>query len=55
VATTVGRASPPIVIRGRQEAWIAGGQLFVLALESPEGNWPQAAATFDRLVAKVEI
>jgi hypothetical protein len=39
------------VIRGRQIAWIAGGTLYVLALEAPEQAWAADGDRYDRLAA----
>lgn len=49
----VANSTPPTVIRGRQLAWVAGGQLYVLALEAPEADWARVAPLFDRLSAPI--
>jgi hypothetical protein len=54
VETTVGGATVPTVIRGRQQAWLADGRVFVFALEAPENDWSDAVDGFDRLVDKIE-
>lgn len=53
VATTVGGATAPTVIQGRQAAWIKDGRLLVLAFEAPEQNWDEDDDDFDRLVDEV--
>jgi hypothetical protein len=53
VETTVGGATVPTVIRGRQEAWIKDGRIFVLALEAPEDDWDEANDKYDRLIDEV--
>jgi hypothetical protein len=55
VRSVVGHGSPPMVVRGRQVAWIADGELLALALEAPEGYWDAVGGSFDRLVAAVSI
>jgi hypothetical protein len=55
VATTIGGASPPQVIRGAQIAWIEDGQIHVLALEAPDDAWDASRATFERVVAHLRI
>ena len=53
VQTTVGRATAPVVIYGRQYNWIANGTLYVLALEAPEDQWNTARDHFARILDTV--
>lgn len=55
VATTIGGASPPRVIRGAQIAWIEDGQIHVLALEAPDDAWDASQVIFERVVAQLRI
>jgi hypothetical protein len=55
VRTVVGRSTPPTVMRGRQVAWIADGELVLLALEAPESYWDAVGGSFDRLTAALAI
>jgi hypothetical protein len=55
VRADAARAALPQVVRGRQVAWLAGGMLYVLALEAPEPAWVSVADRFDHLVAAVAI
>ncbi len=55
VATTIGGASPPEVIRGEQIAWISDDQVHVLALESPNDAWDASRDIFDRIVSQLQI
>ena len=54
VETTIGGATVPTVIRGRQVAWIKDGRISVFAIEAPENDWSEAVAPFDRLVDKIQ-
>lgn len=53
VKTTVGGATAPIVIRGREVAWIKNGKVYVYAIEATEGNWSDISGNFQRLVDKI--
>lgn len=53
VQTTVGRATAPVVVYGRQYNWVANGTLYVLALEAPEDQWTTARAHFARILDTV--
>ena len=53
VQTTVGRATAPVVIYGRQYNWVANGTLYVLALEAPEDQWNAARNHFARILDSV--
>lgn len=53
VQTTVGRATAPVVIHGRQYNWVANGTLYVLALEAPETQWNTARDHFARILDTV--
>lgn len=45
----VANSTPPVVVVGRQLAWVADGRLYALALEAPEDDWGRVAPLFDRL------
>lgn len=51
--TTIAQSSPPVVVMGWQLAWVADDQLYVLALEAPERDWPRVEPLFSRLAAAV--
>ncbi len=53
VRTTVGRATAPVVVRGRQYSWIQNGSLYVLALEAPEEQWNAARDDLARVLDTV--
>jgi hypothetical protein len=54
VQSTPGSATVPTVIRGRQYAWLKNGQLYVIAVEGPEGDWNQLRDDADRMAGKIE-
>lgn len=53
VKTTIGGATVPTVMRGRQVAWIKDGKLYTFALEAPKDDWGSASGDFGRLVDKI--
>lgn len=53
VKTTIGGSTVPVVMRGRQAAWIKNGKLFVFAVEAPSDDWGRVTSEFGRLVDKI--
>lgn len=53
VKTTIGGATAPIVIRGREVAWIKNGKVYVYAVEAADANWSDIEGNFQRLVDKI--
>ena len=53
VKTTIGGSTVPVVMRGRQVAWIKDGKLFTFALEAPSGDWDGVKGDFNRLADKI--
>jgi hypothetical protein len=50
VRSAIGGSTVPIVIRGRQYAWIKNGQLYTFALEGPSDSWDTVKSDVSRLV-----
>lgn len=55
VQTSMSGSTVPVVIRGRQVSWLAGGQLYTFGVEGVDSNWEDVESQFDRLVNKLEV
>jgi hypothetical protein len=54
VRTAIGGTTVPTVIRGRQFAWIKGGELYTFALEGPSDDWNSLKSQLGRLLDKLD-